>query len=239
MEMMMMSSKSDKLLLSNQKALSHERFFITSPLDLPFITLSISPMAGPKKKRSGYREGRENKHSQGSSGEKRPRLDENDLERIVMNKPNGLYLILDCLNDPHNLGAILRTADGAGVDAVIAPRDKAVGITDTVRRISVGAADSIPYITVTNLARAIDVLKEYGVWIVGTSDKATQSLYDVDLKGGLALITGSEEKGMRRLTEEACDHLVSLPMAGSVPCLNASVSTGICLYEAVRQRQEA
>jgi len=189
----------------------------------------------PRNKKIDNRDGRDNKHAQ-PSGARRPRLDEHDLERIVKEKPTGLYLILDCLNDPHNLGAILRTADGAGVDAVIAPRDKAVGITDTVRRISVGAADNIPYITVTNLSRVMSMLKEHGVWIVGTSDHATQTLYDLDLTGGLALVTGSEEKGMRRLTEDACDHLVQLPMKGAVPCLNASVATGICLYEAVRQR---
>lgn len=191
--------------------------------------------SGPRKKKFGYKEGRENKHSQ-EPVSSRPRLDEGDLERIVMEKPGGLYLILDCLQDPHNLGAILRTADGAGVDAVIAPRDKAVGITDTVRRISVGAADHVPYVTVTNLARVMSMLQENGVWIIGTSDKATQALYDLDLKGGLAIVTGSEEKGMRRLTEEACDHLVSLPMNGHVDCLNASVATGVVLYEAVRQR---
>lgn len=187
-------------------------------------------------RRKGNREGRENKHTQ-ESGNSKPRLNEGDLEQLVKDKPDGLYLILDCLQDPHNLGAILRTADGAGVDAVIAPRDKAVGITDTVRRISVGAADHIPYISVTNLARVMAMLKEHGVWIVGTSDKATQDLYDLDLTGGLALVTGSEEKGMRRLTEQACDHLVSLPMKGHVDCLNASVATGVCLYEAVRQRK--
>jgi len=189
-----------------------------------------------KKRRKGNREGRENKHVQNPEAPSRPRLDEDDLEAIVVKKPGGLFLILDCLQDPHNLGAILRTADGAGVDAVIAPKDKAVGITDTVRRISVGAADYIPYVTVTNLARTMDMLKSHGVWIVGTSDHGTKTLYDLDLTGGLALVTGSEEKGMRRLTEEACDHLVSLPMLGKVDCLNASVATGVCLYEAVRQR---
>lgn len=189
-----------------------------------------------RRKKKGNREGRENKHLREGGAMAVARLDEGDLERMLMDKPDGLYLILDCLQDPHNLGAILRTADAAGVDAVIAPRDKAVGITETVRRISVGAADHVPYVTVTNLARAMETLKEKGVWIVGTSDRATQSLYDLDLTGGLALVTGSEEKGMRRLTEEACDHLVSLPMNGDVECLNASVATGICLYEAVRQR---
>jgi len=191
---------------------------------------------GGKSKKQGNRVGRENKHTLNSDSPSRPRLDEDDLARLVNKKPKGLYLILDCLQDPHNLGAILRTADGAGVDAVIAPRDKAVGITDTVKRISVGAADHIPYIAVTNLARVIEMLKSEGVWVVGTSDHATENLYELDLTGGIALVTGSEEKGMRRLTEEACDHLVSLPMQGHVECLNASVSTGICLYEAVRQR---
>jgi len=191
-----------------------------------------------RKKKTGNREGRENKHTRDTAA-RRPRLDEGDLERIVAKKPQGLYLILDCLQDPHNLGAILRTADGAGVDAVIAPRDKAVGITDTVRRISVGAADHVPYITVTNLARVIEMLKSHGIWTVGTSDKATQDVYDVDMTAGVAIITGSEEKGMRRLTEEACDFLVSLPMKGHVDCLNASVATGVCLYEAVRQRRSS
>ncbi len=191
-----------------------------------------------KRKKKGFREGRENKHTQATGGT-RKRLDEADLEAMVKAKPQGLYLILDCLQDPHNLGAILRTADGAGVDAVIAPRDKAVGITDTVRRISVGAADHVPYISVTNLARVMEMLKEHGVWIVGTSDRASKDLYELDLKGGLALVTGSEEKGMRRLTEEACDHLVTLPMNGHVECLNASVATAVCLYEAVRQRKKA
>jgi len=191
----------------------------------------------PKTSR-GERVGRDNKHaSTATGGERRPRLDENDLERIVTEKPNGLYLILDCLNDPHNLGAILRTADGAGVDAVIAPRDKSVGITDTVRRISVGAADNVPYIVVTNLNRAMTMLKEAGIWLVGTSDHSAQSLYEIDLKGGIAIVTGSEENGMRRLTEEACDYLIQIPMMGEVPCLNASVATGVCLYEAVRQRR--
>lgn len=190
-----------------------------------------------KRKKKGNRDGRANKHTDETRGiAPPPRLDEGDLEQILIKKPQGLYLILDCLQDPHNLGAILRTADGAGVDAVIAPRDKAVGITDTVRRISVGAADHVPYVTVTNLARVMELLKEYGVWIIGTSDKGTQSLYEMDLSGGVALVTGSEEKGMRRLTEESCDHLVQLPMLGHVDCLNASVATGVCLYEAVRQR---
>lgn len=189
-----------------------------------------------KKQKKGNLVGRQNRHISEQRTSPPPRLNEDDLSAIIAQNPSGIYLVLDCLQDPHNLGAILRTADGAGVCAVIAPKDKAVGITDTVRRIAVGAADHVPYVTVTNLNRALSLLKEHGIWVIGTSDQASKSLYDVDLKGGVALVTGSEEKGMRRLTSDACDHLVSLPMAGHVSCLNASVSTGVCLYEAVRQR---
>ena len=148
----------------------------------------------------------------------------------------SFLLILDCVQDPHNLGAILRTADGAGVQAVVVPKDKSVGITDTVRRISVGAADSIPFVRVTNLSRAMKSLREAGMWLVGTSDKAEKTLYETDLQGTLGIVIGAEGDGLRRLTEEGCDFLVKLPMLGSVPCLNASVATGVCLYEAVRQR---
>lgn len=155
---------------------------------------------------------------------------------IVADQPAPLILVLDCVQDPHNLGAILRTADGAGVHAVVAPKDKAVGITETVRRISVGAADHVPFVQVTNLARTIERLKEKGVWFVGTSDRADKSLYELDLKGPLALVLGAEEKGMRRLTEENCDFLANIPMAGKIECLNVSVSAGVCLFEAVRQR---
>ena len=150
-----------------------------------------------------------------------------------------LILVLDGVQDPHNLGAILRTADGAGVDVVIAPKDRAAGITETVRRISVGAADRVPFLAVTNLARTLDELREAGVWLVGTSDRGTGSIYEVSLTGPLAIVMGAEEKGMRRLTEEKCDHLVRIPMRGRVECLNVSVATGVCLYEAVRQREHA
>lgn len=169
-----------------------------------------------------------------------PSLDEHDLERIIVKlKEDGevpFVLVLDCVQDPHNLGAILRTADGAGVHAVVAPKDKAVGITETVRRISVGAADFVPFVQVTNLARTMEHLKEAGLWFVGTSDRAEKSLFQLDLRGPLALVLGAEEKGMRRLTEENCDFLAKLPMAGKVECLNVSVATGVCLFEAVRQR---
>ena len=167
-----------------------------------------------------------------------PSLDEDDLMAIVAKHEVPFILILDCVQDPHNLGAILRTADAAGIHAVVAPKDKAVGITETVRRVSVGGADHVPFAQVTNLARTIDQLKAAGLWLVGTSDHATsKSIYELDLKGPLALIMGAEEKGMRRLTEENCDFLASIPMAGKVECLNVSVATGVCVFEAVRQRR--
>lgn len=168
-----------------------------------------------------------------------PALDEDALMAIVANQSVPFVLILDCVQDPHNLGAILRTADAAGVHAVVAPKDKAVGITETVRRVSVGAADHVPFAQVTNLARTMEKLKAAGLWLVGTTDHAGQSIYETDLKGPLALVLGAEEKGMRRLTEENCDFLASIPMAGKVECLNVSVATGVCLFEAVRQRRAA
>lgn len=192
---------------------------------------------GPKK--GPGREARENRHVK-ETEKAAPALDEDDLMAIVAEQPVPFVLILDCVQDPHNLGAILRTADAAGVHAVVAPKDKAAGITETVRRVSVGAADHVPFAQVTNLARTMERLKEAGVWIVGTSDHASsKSLYELDLKGPLAIVMGAEEKGMRRLTEENCDFLVAIPMAGRVECLNVSVATGVCVFEAVRQRAAA
>ena len=180
---------------------------------------------------------RENRHVQASE-KSVPVLGEDELLELVAGKPAPLVLILDCVQDPHNLGAILRTADAAGVDVVVAPKDKAVGITETVRRVSVGAADRVPFAQVTNLARTMEKLKAAGLWLVGTSDHAkARSIYDLDLTGPLAIVMGAEEKGMRRLTEENCDFLASIPMAGKVECLNVSVATGVCLFEAVRQRK--
>lgn len=164
--------------------------------------------------------------------------DESALQDILAEQPHGLYLVLDCVQDPHNLGAILRSADGAGVAAVITPKDKSVGITETVLRVSVGAAEKVPFIQVTNLARTMKSMKEAGIWFTGTSDRGDRSLYDVDLTGGVAIVMGAEGDGMRRLTAENCDFLVRIPMLGSVPCLNVSVATGVCLYEAVRQRTQ-
>lgn len=164
-------------------------------------------------------------------------LDEGALREIVEKEPSGLYLVLDCIQDPHNLGAILRTADGAGVAAVIAPKDKSASITETVLRVSVGAAEKVPFVQVTNLARTMKEMKEAGLWFIGTSDHGDRDLYDMDMKGGIALVMGAEGSGMRRLTEENCDFLVRIPMRGAVPCLNVSVATGVCLYEALRQRR--
>ena len=147
-----------------------------------------------------------------------------------------LLLILDNVQDPHNLGACLRTADAAGVNAVVLPKDRSVGLTDTVRLVACGAAETVPVVQVTNLARCMGLLKERGVWLVGTADAAEQSLYQIDLTGPLGIVMGAEGKGLRRLVAEQCDFLVAIPMAGSVPCLNVSVAAGVCLFETVRRR---
>jgi 23S rRNA (guanosine2251-2'-O)-methyltransferase len=147
-----------------------------------------------------------------------------------------LLLVLDGVTDPHNLGACLRVADGAGAHAVIAPKDRAVGLNATAAKVASGAADTVPYITVTNLARTLRELKERGIWLIGTTDDADKSLYQADFSGPAALVMGSEGEGMRRLTRENCDLLVSIPMHGAVESLNVSVASGICLYEARRQR---
>jgi len=147
-----------------------------------------------------------------------------------------LLLVLDGVQDPHNLGACLRSADAAGVAAVIVPRDRAAGLTPVVRKVAAGAAETVPLVPVVNLARTLRDLKERGVWLVGTDDAADKTLYDADLQGPLALVMGSEGEGMRRLTRECCDQLVSIPMAGAVESLNVSVAAGVALFEAVRQR---
>ena len=157
----------------------------------------------------------------------------------VMDTVEGpaLFLVLDGVTDPHNLGACLRTADAAGVHAVIAPRDRAVGLNSTVARVACGAADTVPYLMVTNLARTLRSLKDRGVWLVGTDDQATETIHDVDAKVSTAWVMGAEGEGMRRLTRETCDSLVQIPMLGSVESLNVSVASAICLYETVRQRR--
>ncbi len=150
-----------------------------------------------------------------------------------------LLLVLDGVTDPHNLGACLRTADGAGAHAVVAPKDHAVGVNATVAKVASGAADTVPYFMVTNLARTLGELKERGIWVVGTSDQATKSLYDLDLTGPVALVLGAEGDGLRQLTAKTCDELVTIPMQGAVESLNVSVASAVCLYEAVRQRRGA
>ena len=147
-----------------------------------------------------------------------------------------LLLVLDGVTDPHNLGACLRSADAAGALAVIVPKDKSATLTPVVRKVACGAAEVIPLVAVTNLARTLEKLQQRGLWVVGTAGEAEVSLYDQDLTGPTILIMGAEGKGMRRLTREHCDYLVKLPMAGSVSSLNVSVATGVCLFEALRQR---
>ncbi|MEO8936192.1 MAG: 23S rRNA (guanosine(2251)-2'-O)-methyltransferase RlmB [Burkholderiaceae bacterium] len=161
------------------------------------------------------------------------------LDDVLEALPAGtapLLLVLDGITDPHNLGACLRVADGAGVHAVIAPKDRAVGIGATVEKVASGAAETVPYITVTNLARALREMKERDIRVVGTSDDAPVSIYDIDLRGPMAWVLGTEGEGMRRLTRETCDDLALIPMHGAVESLNVSVASGVCLYETVRQR---
>ena len=150
-----------------------------------------------------------------------------------------LLLVLDGVTDPHNLGACLRVADGAGAHAVIAPKDHAAGINATVAKVASGAAETVPYFMVTNLARTLGELKERNIWCIGTSDDAEKTIYDVDLKGPVALVLGAEGEGMRQLTRKTCDELVRIPMRGAVESLNVSVASGVCLYEALRQRSGA
>ncbi|QNP48760.1 23S rRNA (guanosine(2251)-2'-O)-methyltransferase RlmB [Diaphorobacter aerolatus] len=149
---------------------------------------------------------------------------------------NPLLLVLDGVTDPHNLGACLRVADGAGVHAVIAPKDNAAGINATVAKVASGAAETVPYFMVTNLARTLNELKERNIWCIGTSGDSDRTIYQVDLKGPVALVLGAEGDGMRQLTRKTCDELVKIPMRGAVESLNVSVASGVCLYEAVRQR---
>jgi len=167
-----------------------------------------------------------------------PEYGERDLERLLEKSSQpSLILILDGVTDPHNLGACLRSADGAGVDFVVIPKDKNASITPVVSKVACGAAESIPLVRVTNLARAMATLKQAGVWIYGAAGEASNSIYDLDCKSSVALVMGAEGDGMRHLTREQCDGLFALPMLGSVSSLNVSVATGVCLYEVVRQRR--
>jgi len=158
------------------------------------------------------------------------------LDEVLDGVEHPLLLVLDGVTDPHNLGACLRVANAAGAHAVIAPKDRAAGITPAVSKVASGAAEATPYLMVTNLARTLDELKEREVWIVGADERAPQTLYEADLPSAVAWVLGAEGEGMRRLTRETCDLLVRIPMGGAVKSLNVSVSAGICLFESVRRR---
>jgi 23S rRNA (guanosine2251-2'-O)-methyltransferase len=159
------------------------------------------------------------------------------LDAVDASGEPALVLVLDGVTDPHNLGACLRVADGAGVHAVVAPKDHAVGINATVAKVASGAAETVPYFMVTNLARTLNELKERDIRIIGTAEDAARSIYDIDLSGPVALVFGAEGTGLRQLTARTCDELVHLPMRGAVESLNVSVASGVCLYEAARQRR--
>jgi len=173
---------------------------------------------------------------EGSGG--REALDERGLIAHLQGIDQPLVLVLDGVTDPHNLGACLRSADAAGVNAVIVPKDRSADLGPTVSKVACGAAESIPFARVTNLSRTLEKLKAAGLWLVGTTGEADITVYDQDLRGPLCLIMGAEGEGIRRLTLEHCDFLVKLPMVGTVESLNVSVATGICLFEAVRQRTQ-
>jgi 23S rRNA (guanosine2251-2'-O)-methyltransferase len=164
---------------------------------------------------------------------------EADLLQFVDNLQEPcLLLMLDGVTDPHNLGACLRSADAAGVHAVVVPKDKSADLTPAVRKVACGAAEVVPFVRVTNLSRTMDALKERGVWLFGAAGEAENSIYNSDLTGSSAIVMGAEGTGLRRLTREHCDHLIKLPMAGSVSSLNVSVASGVCLFEAIRQRAD-
>jgi 23S rRNA (guanosine2251-2'-O)-methyltransferase len=164
-------------------------------------------------------------------------LDEKQLLALLDTiQGDKLLLVLDGVTDPHNLGACLRTADAAGVHAVVVPKDRSAPLNETARKVACGAAETVPYAVVTNLARCLESLKGRGIWLVGTSDKSSTSIYQQDLTGNLAIVMGSEGSGLRRLTRDCCDHEISIPMSGELSSLNVSVATGVFLYEAVRQR---
>lgn len=176
-------------------------------------------------------------HHQGVIGEFGEMAGPASLEELLDGLDEAPFLlVLDGVQDPHNLGACLRTANAAGVHAVIAPKDRACGITPVVRKVAAGAAETLPFFAVTNLARALKDMKARGIWLAGAAGEAEQRIYDLDLTGPLAIVMGAEGEGLRRLTRESCDWLAKLPMAGEVESLNVSVATGICLFEAVRQR---
>ena len=192
----------------------------------------------PRNRSPRRREARPNVHAAAAIGTL-ARMSEDHLYDLAEKDDEILLLILDGVQDPHNLGACLRSADGAGVTAVVTPRHKSSPVTETVVRIACGAAESVPVVTVGNMARCLEKLRDdYSVRLVGTADGASQSLYNTDLKGKVGVVMGSEEKGMRRLTRENCTELIVIPMAGAVDCLNVSNAAAVSLFEAVRQRNE-
>jgi len=166
-----------------------------------------------------------------------PIKDEGDLEDILSSLSGPAFiLILDSVTDPHNLGACLRSADAAGVHAVVVPKDNSAPLNSVAKKVACGAAENVPVIRVTNLARTMKWLQNFGIWITGAAGEAEQTIYQTDFKGSIALVMGAEGSGLRRLTREHCDQLTKIPMQGSVSSLNVSVATGICLFEALRQR---
>lgn len=168
-----------------------------------------------------------------------PEFSESDLPQLLQaSKKPALILVLDGVTDPHNLGACLRTADATGVDFLIIPKDKSASVNSVVTKVACGAAEFIPVVKVTNLVRAMEMIKQEGIWIYGATDEASHNLYELDCQSSIALVMGAEGEGMRRLTREHCDGLFSIPMLGSVSSLNVSVATGVSLYEVVRQRQK-
>lgn len=158
------------------------------------------------------------------------------LSQLAASDKPPFLLVLDGVTDPHNLGACMRTCDAAGVQAVIVPKDKSATLTPVARKVACGAAETVPFVRVTNLARFLRTLQDQGVWLIGTAGEAKATVYQADFKGPVALVMGAEGKGMRRLTREHCDQLINIPMLGHVDSLNVSVATGVCLYEALRQR---
>lgn len=165
------------------------------------------------------------------------KYNEKDLDQIIANSDTPFLLVLDGVTDPHNLGACLRNADAAGVDAIIVPKDKSAKLNGTARKVACGAAETVPLVQVTNLARTLRDIKEMGVWVVGTAGETDVEVFDAKLTGPMAIVMGAEGSGVRRLTREHCDELVKIPMVGTVSSLNVSVATGICLFEVLRQRR--
>jgi len=176
------------------------------------------------------------RHRHADLSDKTPEYGEDTLIDIVNGQPSPFLLVLDGVQDPHNLGACLRSAEGAGVHAVVAPKDRAVALTKIVRVVASGAVEHVPFVQVTNLSRTLRYLKEERILVVGASEAAEKSLFDLDLDRPLALVMGSEGEGLRRLTSETCDVLARIPMQGQVSCLNVSVAAGVYLFEALRQR---